>query len=266
MKRICILMFLFVGIVAAKAYDFKVDGFYFNIISLPDRTVEVTHKLVIDDLLDSDNPSDYTGDIVIPESVEFNGSVFKVIAIDDYTFAYSSITSIEFPPSVKTIGKYAFRDVVMDRFVIPNTVEHIASIPEVLDELIIEGLNDNDLPYSNILVGPSNFDKPRWKYIYVGRSYKGEFGASYVVGATNNSTIKYGHYIPDDQIIHDLNDIGKYNNKVITFILTYPIPPIVEKEFSKYTYMKAHIRVPKSSLKYYKEDPIWSNFFDLQGY
>ena len=265
MKRVCILMFLFVGIVTAKAYDFKVDGIYYNILSLSDRTVEVTHQTIID-VLGSDNPSDYTGDIVIPESVEFNGNIFKVIAIDEAAFAFSSITSIEIPSSVKTIARRAFLSVVMDKFVIPNTVESIASIPEILDELIIEDLNDSDLPYSNVLEGPlsmSDLVSPRWKYIYVGRSYR---GGSYVDGATNNSTIRYGHYIPDDQIIRDLNRIGEYNNKVITFILTYPIPPIVEKEFSKYTYMKAHIRVPKSSLKYYKEDPIWSNFFDLQGY
>ena len=44
MKRICILMFLLIGIVTGRAYDFKVDGFYYNIVSISDRTVEVTHS------------------------------------------------------------------------------------------------------------------------------------------------------------------------------------------------------------------------------
>lgn len=267
MKRICILVFLFVGIVTAKAYDFKVDGIYYNIISLSDRTVEVTHRSVQNlnqPFLTSEDPSDYTGDIVIPESVEFNGNTFKVIAIGHDAFAYSTISSIKFPSCLKTVGDRAFKAVMMKRFVIPNTMESINSIPEILDELIIEDLAEGELPYGNVLsaaVGDTGMDQPRWKYVYVGRTCV----LDYVRAVTNNAIIKYGYYIPDDQVIRDIRQIGDYNKK-ITFVLTYPLPPMTNNEFSKQTYMKAHIRVPQSSLKYYKEDPIWSLFFDLQGY
>ena len=111
MKRICILMFLLIGIVTGRAYDFKVDGFYYNIVSISDRTVEVTHSNNGRYAKPTYNPGtlpSYTGDIVIPSSVEFQGRTFRVIGIGEEAFAYSTIMSIKFPPTVKYIESGAF--------------------------------------------------------------------------------------------------------------------------------------------------------------
>ena len=52
---------------------------------------------------------DYEGDIVIPKSVEYEGSSFLVTSIGDWAFeGCSSLTSITIPESVTSIGRYAF--------------------------------------------------------------------------------------------------------------------------------------------------------------
>ena len=58
----------------ASAYDFELDGFYYNIISVSDLTLELTTDVEIKDILnDTDNNKKYYGDIIIPESVNYKG-------------------------------------------------------------------------------------------------------------------------------------------------------------------------------------------------
>ena len=59
----------------AIAHDFEVDGICYNITGATDRTVEVTS-------------GKYTGSVVVPESVDYDGSVYSVTAIGDYALAY----------------------------------------------------------------------------------------------------------------------------------------------------------------------------------
>ena len=50
----------------------------------------------------------YSGDITIPEKVEYNGKVYNVTSIGDLSFESCGITSISLPNSIKSIGDYAF--------------------------------------------------------------------------------------------------------------------------------------------------------------
>ena len=50
----------------------------------------------------------YSGDIVIPNQVSFNGKTYSVTSIWDYAFQYSSLTSITIPKSLTWIGENAF--------------------------------------------------------------------------------------------------------------------------------------------------------------
>ena len=51
---------------------------------------------------------DYSGNVVIPEYVEYGGKTFSVTSIDRYGFAYSELTSVTIPSSVRHIDEDAF--------------------------------------------------------------------------------------------------------------------------------------------------------------
>ena len=55
----------------------------------------------------------YSGEVVIPESVEHEGSAYSVTSIGEYAFSYcSGLTSVTIPNSVTSIGYYAFSDCI----------------------------------------------------------------------------------------------------------------------------------------------------------
>ena len=88
------------GSVMANAYDFEVGGIYYNIISATDLTAEVTH---------GDNK--YTGDVIIPSTVNYKSRDLAVIAIGDSAFSgCTELNSITIPNNVKSIEGFAFED------------------------------------------------------------------------------------------------------------------------------------------------------------
>ena len=87
------------------AYDFEAQGLYFNIFDPEANSVEVTCKENTT-YYDGDK---YKGDIVIPETVDYQGNTYVVEKIGEWAFAYSvGMTSISIPKSIKGIGEDAF--------------------------------------------------------------------------------------------------------------------------------------------------------------
>ena len=74
-----------------------------------------------------DYESIYSGDIVIPESVTYNGITYSVTSIGESAFQdCSSLTSITIPNSVTSIGDYAFSGCSgLTSVTIPNSVTSI---------------------------------------------------------------------------------------------------------------------------------------------
>jgi len=102
-----------------SAYDFEVDGIYYNITSSTDMTVEVTYKTT--------NYNSYSGDVTIPTSVINNDTIYSVTCIGEKAFYNcSSLTSIVLPSSITSIGRYAFiRCSNIKSIIIPSSVTDI---------------------------------------------------------------------------------------------------------------------------------------------
>ena len=100
----------------ASAYNFEVDGIYYNIIDATSKTVEVTYY--------STYSNKYSGSVVIPENVVYKGVEYSVTSIGGSAFeGCSSLSSIEIPNSVTSIGEYAFtRCSSLSSIEIPNSV------------------------------------------------------------------------------------------------------------------------------------------------
>lgn len=100
MKKLITLLLALVATNTLWAYDFSVDGIYYNILTDKTNEVEVA----------SGYPK-YTGDIIIPSSVTYNGSTYSVttIGLEAFHSCYK-MTSVIIPGSVTSIRPYAFQN------------------------------------------------------------------------------------------------------------------------------------------------------------
>ena len=101
MKRFTLFLFsLILSVVfstSALAYDVKIDGIYYNLIS-EGKTAEVTS-----------GEEKYSGEVVIPSSITVEGKEYLVKSIGDGAFNSSDwLTSVTIPNSVTSIGAFAF--------------------------------------------------------------------------------------------------------------------------------------------------------------
>ena len=111
--------------IVVSAHDFEVDGIYYKITDATNKIVIVTYK--------GDNyysySDEYTGSVVIPESVYYKGTTYSVTSIGGCAFyECSGLTSIEIPNSVTSIGYNAFYKCSrLTSIEIPNSVTSIGN-------------------------------------------------------------------------------------------------------------------------------------------
>ena len=111
---LCALVAL-LGILPATAYDFQVDGIYYAFNGGGLTVVS--------------GDTDYSGDVVIPSTVSYDGKVYSVTSIGGKVFSScSGLTSVEIPNSVTTIGESAFEGCSnLTSVVIGESVRYIGS-------------------------------------------------------------------------------------------------------------------------------------------
>lgn len=98
LKKIFLMAICMTIAIASHAYDFEVNGIYYNITSLQEKTVEVTY-----------GGKYYSGDIIVPHTVEYSDITFTITRLGDKAFMYcSEMTSIQIPNTVITLGSYIF--------------------------------------------------------------------------------------------------------------------------------------------------------------
>ena len=141
------LLCIILTAINASAYDFEVDGIYYN--KLSDTECGVT----VPGWSESSVNTYYFGNVKIPSSVTYNNSVYTVSEIENHAFyRCKELTGVDIPNTVTTIGDRAFADCSsLTSVEIPNSVTAIgvgafwdcSSLKKIAYPL---NLNINDLP------------------------------------------------------------------------------------------------------------------------
>ena len=119
-----LLLLLVASVSAIQASDTKVDGIWYDFDSY-NHTASVTYR----GSSYSSYSDEYSGEVIIPETVTYNGTTYSVTSIGNNAFYECfSLTSITIPESVTSIGEKAFsRCVWLISITIPNSVTSIGS-------------------------------------------------------------------------------------------------------------------------------------------
>lgn len=220
------------------AYDFEVDGIYYNIIDLDSKTVAVTHngknKKTFNIGCDVTYYADtYVGDVSIPKKVTYRGREFTVTAIGEAAFLHQDkLTKIS----------------------IPSSIQWISSLESGSNHPIGAFVGCN---FQTVQVGNSIC----LKGLTVGGGYRDLFGDHY----SNPKTEIKELYLSSDFADSITTDFSSWSslNKIISHAATPP--KVTEKYlFSNQQYVNLPVYVPEGSIEEYQQANVWKDFFELK--
>lgn len=304
-KKLHIIVAVLLCSVTANAYDFEVDGIYYNVIDATNNAVEVIY----------DNyGKSYAGNVIIPESVTFNDKTYKVTSIGCDAFAKcAKLTSIRIPSSVtniknfsflgcnglkkvevncKTIGRW-FANSYIEEVIIGNSVTSIgesafsgcSSLTSVVignsvtsigdrafqhctslkDLRIEDGETTLSLGYSNNINNGSLFYDCPLESLYLGRNL------DYITWDCSYSPFYNKKTLKSVTIGNSVTSIGKYAfsacDSLASIRLLGETPPTVGSDnFTNKQYLNTIVYVPKGTLATYQAADTWKNFWDIQEF
>ena len=250
-KQILLTIVVLLFSVTAKAYDFKVDGIYYNIISATDFTAEVC---------DRDGDEDYTGDIVIPSTVIYDDGEYSVIFIGEGAFYYSTLTSIEIPNSVTEIGESAFEGCHSLTNVIFGENSQLTSIGGNAFRYCTS-LTSIEIPNSVTSIGSFNFDGcSSLKDIIVPNSVT-RIEKSTFRGCSSLASVTLGYSV------ENIGESAFSGCSNLSSIYMTGIPPKVgDANFTYAQYMNTTLYVPQGLLSKYQSAEVWENFMNIKEY
>ncbi|MBE6318529.1 MAG: leucine-rich repeat domain-containing protein [Bacteroidales bacterium] len=277
MKRVKSLLFAVVATLVcsinAVAYDFVVDGIYYNIVSLSDFTCAVTQ-----------HPNrGYVGNIAIPSILTYNGKELKVVSIEkDAFYNCKDLKSIIVPNTVITIGSYAFCNCTGLKSVsIGNSVEYIyyrafGDCVDLSDVKFEDG--EKTIFLENGYYGGIFVECPQLKSIYLGRNVSNyshsliNFG-----GITSLKTVTIGNLVTtmpsfsgcagltSVTIGTSVKNVEKNAfsgcRNIIEVNSLNPVPPILLSDFETTVYINAVLSVPGGAKGLYQVEDYWKNFW-----
>lgn len=144
-------------------YDFEIDGIYYQLTSIDDLELKVVGGENV-----------YSGDIIIPDEVNYRGKKFQITAIDYNCFYNSAVTTVKLGNNISSIGSCAFYGSTIREIVIPASVKTLYEYSfdncQSLTKLIISDGTDVLDFYSSSGNVPVYFVNCPIEYLYIGRN------------------------------------------------------------------------------------------------
>ncbi len=238
------------GARAATTYDFEVDGQYFKILSADDKTVAFSRN----------TSAAYSGDIVIPASVTYDGVTYTVTEIyDQCWYGNSNVTSVTMPntivkmgyrvghaangmtsitlsPNITEIGEWAFRS---------NTKLTELTLPEEL-----RAISTYMVGYCSNITEMVIPDKVEY------------IGTQAFAGCSKMHKVTIG------AAVDSIYEKAFYNlSKMDTLIVRATTPPGVGTDaLTKISRTDCILYVPEASMALYSSTAPWSEFENLRAY
>ena len=253
----------------ALAYGCKVDGIYYD-ITPANRTASVTRV-------------SYSGGVIIPETIAFDGTTYSVTSIGDGAFAnHSGLTSVTIPNSVTSIGNYAFFNCSgLTSVTIPNSVTTIGEFAfaycsgltsvifnaEKCTKMISAFSDCTNL--TSLTIGDKVTIIPNFAFPHCSKltsvtipNSVTSIGDSAFNGCSGLSSVTIGNSVTSigDSAFKDCSGLTKLVSLAVE-------PPICgEGAFEKVDKTTCQLLVPEESINKYKTTDQWKEFLNILGY
>lgn len=240
-NRIVSLLICMMTNMISYAYDFEVDGIYYNVLSMEEKTVEVTHS--------DDGPytvsypcgynfgiyyynkyyyyNSYYGEVVVPAIVSYMGKDFTVKQIGNAAFLKQAVTKISLPSTIEVIcNNYAYES---------KGSGHAGAFDgsDILSAVVGNAICLNSLDYTQLYKTSTVITKLK--------------EISFAVDYQGDATVDFSKAITLEKI----------------FLYSQNPPIFSSNSFSNSQQMNIPVYVPEEYLETYQQADVWKDFWNL---